>query len=260
MYEKKDLLNALEDVGVDEKSVVFMHSSLLHLGRSGVDFKDFESLIFSHFGDDFSLCVPTFSYSFCKCKLYHYKESKSENLGSLTEILRLSDNQIRLNHPIQSISILGKIKNLANKIICKNAFFDEGIFGELLKQDAKLLFLGASIQAASLVHYSELRKNVAYRYKKEFSGICKFKDDLAPLSSYELFVRDERTNPMLDLSVILKELKRQNAVSETRLGNGLVFSVSFKDFVKTTDEILENDEFALVNDKNIRRFYEKSNV
>ena len=76
----------------------------------------------------------------------------------------------RTPHPMQSLAVVGRYAaDLAGRDT-PSAFDPGSAFERMLELDFKLLLLGADIQAVSMLHYSEQRADVPYRYWKDFTG------------------------------------------------------------------------------------------
>jgi aminoglycoside N3'-acetyltransferase len=118
----------------------------------------------------------------------------------------------------------------------------------MLQLDFKLLLLGADIQAASIVHYSEQRAEVPYRYWKDFTGKVKHNGEWFT-KTYPMFVRDMEMNPELKLAPIQYALEAQGQWRATELNYGQVAACHLRDFVTTTDALLAIDPWALVANK-----------
>ena len=113
----------------------------------------------------------------------------------------------------------------------------------------KLLLLGAGVQAVSMVHYSEQRLSVPYRYWKEFTGQVKTPDGGWQTRTYRMFARDLEINPQLDLSPIQGSLQQRGQWRSVPVNYGQVAACRLRNFVQATDDLLAKDPWALVGSR-----------
>jgi aminoglycoside N3'-acetyltransferase len=137
---------------------------------------------------------------------------------------------------MQSIAALGAAAaDLAGRDT-PSAFDDGSAFARMLELDFKLLLLGADVQAASIVHISEQRAGVPYRYWK-------------PFGAHKMFVRDLDLDPQLKLAPIQAALERNGQWRSVALNLGRVSCCRLADFVAAADALLAVDPWALVANK-----------
>ena len=87
-------------------------------------------------------------------------------------------------------------------------------------------------------------------YEKKFSGICK--QEKQEKQNYTYYVRDLTLEPTLSLDRLYQNLKDENILQETNLGNGKIFSFRANDLIKCGGEMLEEDPYSLVKIKDKR--------
>src|SRR5690606_26565516 len=151
-------------------------------------------------------------------------------------------------HPMQSVAALGAAAEALAGRDTASAFDDGSAFDHMLQADFKLLLLGADIQAASMVHYSEQRAAVPYRYWKEFPGQVHVAGEWQP-RSYRMFVRDMDLNPQLRLAPIQAALQASADWQAVQLNHGSLAVCRLQDFVTATDALLRVDPWALVTNR-----------
>ena len=113
------------------------------------------------------LILPTFNYQFPSCKVYDADKSISQ-VGHISEFYRTEKAQWRTNDPMFSVAGT-RHRSIQNKLEI-NSFDNESIFSELVKCNAYILFYGASLSSATIIHHAEYLSNVKYRYWKKFHG------------------------------------------------------------------------------------------
>ena len=132
MLTKKDLEKVINSSNIKKGEIIFCHSDLSKL--KNINFKHsllpktiFEYLL-KKIGNNGTLIVPTFTYSFCNKKIFDTKNFKTF-CGSLSNYVKNQRNSKIYLDPNVSVAIIGKYANFfsANPTInsyAKNSFFD----------------------------------------------------------------------------------------------------------------------------------------
>ncbi len=244
----KQLKEALLDVGVEDGDGLLIHSALQFLGQPDGGSQLYLDVIEEVLGDDGTLAVPTFTFAFARGEDFDPGKSPSEHMGVFSELVRLDERAMRTNHPMQSLALLGKYSEKLAALESFSAFDDGSAFDRMLELDFKLLLLGADVQAASIVHYSEQRANVPYRYWKDFNGRV-LNDGAWQKHKYRMFVRDLEIDPQLKLAPIQERLVSKGQWSAVDLNYGKLALFGLKDFVVACDELLTMDPWALISNR-----------
>lgn len=239
------LRQALQAVGIQAGDGLLVHSALHPLGRPQGGLEMVLATLRELIGEEGTLAVPAFNFAFARGEDYDPYATPSQGMGAFSEFVRTQPKVLRTAHPMQSLALLGKhAKALAVPDTC--SAFDQGsAFERMLQLDFKLLLLGADIQAASMVHYSEQRANVPYRYWKDFHARVHLGGQWLP-KKYLMFVRDEQYQPQLRLSPIQERLQAAGQWRQAPLHFGQVAACHLADFVTATDALLAADPWALV--------------
>ena len=80
-YSKKDILIALRNAGIDKSDDILVHSNLGFFGKldgnkESVDYcQSFAEAIFDIIGEEGTLIVPTFTYSFCWNEIFDLEKT-----------------------------------------------------------------------------------------------------------------------------------------------------------------------------------------
>jgi aminoglycoside 3-N-acetyltransferase len=168
------IVAALEKVKAPDAKVLYMHTGLTfgttnpELGRQRLLAHLFE--LIAGLGVP-TLCVPTFTFSFCNGEDYHIQHSRSR-MGALNEYIRKLPGAVRSIDPLLSVALVGKdldlVRGLGKNSIGENSTFDKL---HLRGATAKFLFFGASLsECFTYTHYVEERLAVPYRYNRTFTG------------------------------------------------------------------------------------------
>jgi len=218
------LLRLLERVKAPEARVLYMHTGLtfgspnLELGRQGL-LKILGELILS-MGVP-TLCVPTFTFSFCNGEDYNVQNSRSR-MGALNEYIRKLPGTIRSVDPLMSSALIGADRDLVENL-GKNSIGCNSTFDKLHRRGSsvKFLFLGTTVsECFTYTHYVEEQRNVSYRYNRSFSGKIT-SDGQTWEDEYALFVRYRgvvpSSNQMLERSLLAKGALRKEACGESSI-------------------------------------------
>lgn len=239
------LQESLERIGIQSGDGLLVHSALQLLGRPEGGLPLYWDVIQAVIGEAGTLAVPAFTFVFARGGDYEPAGTPSEGMGVFSEFVRQQPDALRTPHPTQSLAVLGKhAADLADRDT-PSAFDDGSAFDRMLELDFKLLLLGAGIQAASMVHYSEQRAEVPYRYWKEFSGRVKTASGWET-RRYRMFVRDLDLDPQLRLAPIQAVLESRGQWRGQRLNFGVLAACRLRDFVTATDDLLAEDPWTLV--------------
>ena len=192
-----------------------------------------------------TIAVPTFNFDFCSGKRYDPLSTPAVGMGAFSEYIRGLPATHRTRHPMQSIAVIGKdAEDLANRDTL-SAFDPGSAFKRMLELDYKLLLLGADIQAVSMLHYSEERAEVPYRYWKDFIGEVRTPDGWRTLT-YRMYVRDLEIDPQIELYPVQKLLEDDGQWSSFPINYGQVSLCRLTDFVSAVDRFLVKDPWSLV--------------
>lgn len=251
----EQVLDVLRRVGVRSGDGLLVHTAIQFLGRPQGGVGMYLEALSAALGlpAQGTLALPAFNFGFARGQAYDPANTPAEGMGVFPEFVRQQPGTLRTHHPMQSLAILGKHAEELARCDTPSAFDLNSAFERLLELDFKLLLLGADIQAASIVHYSEQRANVPYRYWKSFQGqILTSQSDgkkVAAERTYRMFVRDLELDAHLDLHPIQYALQQKGQWSTANLNYGAVSLCHLQDFVRATDELLAVDPWVLVGNR-----------
>jgi aminoglycoside 3-N-acetyltransferase len=248
VLHREDLIATLQAVGVKRGDGLLVHSALQVLGHPAGGLQMYLDVLQETIGSDGTIAVPTFTFTFHKGEDYDPDTTPSKGMGSFSEFVRAHPQSKRTSHPMQPLSILGFHANELVRRDTLSAFDDGSAFDRMLQLEFKLLLLGADIQAASIVHYSEQRADVPYRYWKEFTGRVKQDGDWHQ-RTYRMYVRDLQIDAELRLLPIQKVLETRKQWRSCPLNYGAIACCKMRDFVSSTNSLLSRDPWALVASK-----------
>ena len=241
----EQIYQSLYSLGIKPGDGVLVHSAIQFLGMPKNGVADYAQAFFEclgvKLGDNAAsfgtLAVPTFNFDFAKGQPYDAKKTPSKGMGVFSEYIRKLPQTVRTRHPMQSFALVGKKAVEIAQYATPGAFDEGSAFEQMVRQNFKLVLLGADIQAVSAVHYSEQRFNVPYRYWKEFSGKVKF-DNHWETNTFRMFVRDLNINPQLIFAPIQNLLIKKGLWAERSLNYGKISLCFLKDFIQACNELL----------------------
>ena len=252
-YSKSDLVKALKKIGLKEGNLVFIHSSMFHLGRleNGNSSENISRIVFDSFfevlGPTGTLLVPTYTYSFCKGESFDVKNTPS-SIGAFTEFFRNQNGAIRSADPIFSVSGIGpKSKTILNNLP-KSCFGEDSVYDRITKLNGKLCLIGLGLSGATYRHYVDQKMNIPARFSKYFSGKI-LEDGNERTETWEYFVRYLSENCYPDPEVMEKNLKKANANNvwkKAKVGRGEILSINCIDFLKLMERELKKDPWFSV--------------
>jgi aminoglycoside 3-N-acetyltransferase len=238
-----DIRAALEHVQAHDCQVLYMHTGL-SFGLPNPDLSRGE-LLFAIYQAIRSLatptlCVPTFTFSFCNGEPYDSVHSKSR-MGMLNEFIRRQPEAIRSVDPLMSATVVGHDRDLAENLghesIGANSTFDK----LSRRKGVKFLFLGVSLgDCFTYMHYLEWVAGVAYRYDREFTGRIthagKTYDD-----TYRLFVRYQNVKPNEASYAYEQLLKNRGLLRVAALGDNFIGCIGEPEARSVYFELLRQD-------------------
>lgn len=251
---KEQIYRALQAVGIQAGDGVLVHSALQYLGApiGGVEiyYQAVCEALGIHpgvgvAGAQGTLCVPTFNFGFARGEAYDPQATPSQGMGAFSEYVRTRPEARRTPHPMQSLAVVGAwAEDLAGRDT-PSAFDPGSAFERMVELDFKLLLLGADVQSISILHLSEQRCGVPYRYWKEFTGLYKTAQGWER-RTYRMFARDLEIDAHIELYPVQRALQSQGKWRAVPLNYGQVASCRLVDFVATVDQFLQKDPWALV--------------
>lgn len=193
----KSMLETLLSIGADKCDVLYIHTAL-SFGQPNPQLKKSAMLgellnVIKALGVK-TVCMPTFTFSFCNGLDYNPATSASR-MGVLNEFFRKQEGVIRSADPLMSVALMGEDKDLVTgvgHVSCgENSTFDK-----LRHRDnVKFLFLGPKIgDCLTYMHYMEWLYTVDYRYNRVFRGNVTVGDKTS-VEEYALFVRYKSVIP-----------------------------------------------------------------
>lgn len=247
-----DFIKALKNAGIKKGDTVCVHSQIFSFGKSLLPKKEILNtlvlILKNAVGDEGTILMPTFSYSYCKGEVYDVEKSKSD-VGILTEYFRMLPDVERTMHPIFSFAVWGKRKQEFLDLPV-TSFNSDSVYGRLKECNDKLVLLGAPL-GYTYYYLAEEYVQVSHRYYKDFKGITKTKEgiyeSIVPYYVRKLDRRSTESERKINNYLFEKEL--QQSVS---LGHGSITVANMHPvFDSLVKKLTENESFFLREDENV---------
>lgn len=180
----KNLEKNLIKIGIKRKDTVYLG---VNLGQAFKFYKDeiFQNsslnnaretcsklvfrAIMDRVGPEGTIICPTFSFNFIKTKIFNIYKSKSD-LGYFENFFLNQKKIIRSHHPIYSIAVWGKNKEIINP--CGGfSFGANSPFSNFIKYNVKFLNVGIKwIDTCTYLHHLEHLNGINHRFYKPTIG------------------------------------------------------------------------------------------
>ncbi len=245
-----DLKDILHKLDIQKNDTICIHSEIFKFGQFANDPKQCIEKIIDCFkeivGEDGTILMPTFTYSYCKQKDYD-KINSASTMGVLTEVFRKQANVVRTNDPLFSFAVFGKNKDKYLKNL-HSSFGPDNVYEILKKEKGKIVLFGTNNFGYTFSHYLEEYHNVPYRFFKTFSGVTIFEDGSRKNTSIEYFVRRLDEPSILIVETQKDILKKASAYKELSFGNSCIVCIDTQKYFDATSKVLEKDKYALLKE------------
>lgn len=243
---QSQLVTLLNSLGIQPGDNLLVHSAIQFLGQPENGIETYLQALQTATGQQGTIAVPTFNFGFARGERFDRQSTPAQGMGVFSEYIRQQPEARRTPHPLQSLAILGPLAEQLASLDTPGAFDPGSAFEKMLALDFKLLLLGADVQAVSMIHYSEQRAGVPYRYWKDFQGEVRL-DQEWQTRTYRMYARDLELDPQLDLHLVQQLLQQRGQWQAVRLNYGWISTCRLRDFVAAADQLLAEDPWALVS-------------
>ena len=248
----KTMIETLLSLGADKCDVLYIHTAL-SFGQPNPDLKKSVMLcellnVIKSLGVK-TVCMPTFTFSFCNGLDYNPATSVSR-MGVLNEFFRKQEGVIRSADPLMSVALMGEDKDLVSgigHISCgENSTFDK-----LRHRDnVKFLFLGPKIgDCLTYMHYMEWLYSVDYRYNRVFRGNVTI-GDKSSVEEYALFVRYKSVIPNASSYDYEQKMYNNGTAFIAPCGDGTISIVDEKNASVEYKKCLDENPYYFVDFEN----------
>ncbi len=253
---KKNLENIkikkiLDSFFFPKKSIFFIHTDITNyytISKNWLEKCNNLNNFLSSYFKDHTILLPTFTYSFCKTKIFDKNKSPSE-VGIFTEYFRNQKNVKRTGHPIFSVAGKGPAINTLINNLGSSSTGDGSIFERLKVFDSYIIFFGSGfLESCTFLHYIEQSAKVSHRYSKYFNGRVIDKGG-EQKGTWEFYVRNTEVFQFKEWSKnpqIEKDLKKNKILVEKKVGNLKISYCSARElFQYVIKKISSNENYIL---------------
>ena len=191
---QQQVIHSLQKLGISPGDGLLVHSAVQFLGQPVGGVGMYLEALLTVIGSQGTLAAPAFNFAFAKGEAYDLEHTPSVGMGAFSEFVRQHPLAMRTSHPMQSLAVIGRYAEDLAQRDTPSAFDPGSAFERMLDLNFKLLLLGADERAISILHYSEQRAQVPYRYWKEFHGKVRRGDGWEE-RFYRMYVRDLELDP-----------------------------------------------------------------
>ncbi|MBM7568387.1 AAC(3) family N-acetyltransferase [Paenibacillus sacheonensis] len=154
MHTKQTLLRDLENMRIDPRGTLFVHSSYKAIGpvEGGPD-TVLDAL--TEYMQDGLLALPAHTWSYINGSNPRFNVQDSATcVGILTELFRKRPGVLRSLHPTHSVCALGRdaADFIAGNELCDTPCGRQSSYGKLLDREATILFIGVDLCKNTFIH------------------------------------------------------------------------------------------------------------
>ena len=249
----KSMVETLLSIGADKCDTLYIHTAL-SFGQPNPQLK--KSALLNELLNVIkalrvrTVCMPTFTFSFCNGLDYNPAKSASR-MGVLNEFFRKQEGVIRSADPLMSVALMGEDKDLVTgvgHVSCgENSTFDK-----LRHRDnVKFLFLGPKIgDCLTYMHYMEWLYSVDYRYNRVFRGNVTIGDKTS-MEEYALFVRYKSVIPNTASYDYEQKMYDNGTAFIAQCGDGTISIVDEKNASVEYKKCLDENPYYFVDCENV---------
>lgn len=248
-YNRSQMGKALEEAGLKRGDVVFSHSNVGYFGypeegrTPEAVFRTILDAFLDVIGEEGTLVVPTFTYSFPKQQPFNPDHTPSD-CGVFTEMLRRHPGACRSCDPIFSVAALGRLAKELTANVPLECFGKDSFWDRFLRQEGIICNLNFDA-GSTFIHYVERCLNVPYRYDKLFTGVL-IKNNRASKSAAIFFCQDFSNPDTVSVFEPFDELaKRKKALQFVPVGRGAIVTIRAADVYRLIEEELKENPWFL---------------
>jgi aminoglycoside 3-N-acetyltransferase len=247
-YTARDILYALSSVGIRRGDSLFLHSNIGFFGKlDGATTQReyagaFLATLREAVGENGNICLPTFTYSFCKGEFFDPAVTSAAPMGILAEHARTSPGAVRSHDANFSIAVIGKDADMLTCAAPDHSFGPDSFWERFLHLDGKVCNFNYDA-GSTMLHYFEKLYRVPYRFDKPFSGKL-IVDGQTQDRTFIHFVRHlDRSEWDTSMSKFHEAAEEAGILSKAALGRGGIVALNTTDMAKLISERLDRTPY-----------------
>ncbi len=234
---KKDILKALQYVGLGEGQTVMVHTSLSSLGFVCGGAQVIIEALLETVGNKGTIMMPTQSWKNLDPEpgvhweepqewwqtirdnwpAYDKRITPTNTMGAVAEMFRSWQGACRSDHPARSVAAVGKYAEyLTENHDLSNIFGEGSPIGKLYELDGYVLLIGVGYEKNTSIHLADVRANYPEKHNvTEHSAVLE--NGIRVWKAYDtLYVDGE------DFTEIGDAFEHMNKVKKVTLGNAVI--------------------------------------
>ncbi|MFC1510874.1 DUF4910 domain-containing protein [Candidatus Margulisiibacteriota bacterium] len=254
-YSYFDILRALRASGIEKGDTVFFTTGLGMLGLPPVAVDSQEKLnkmfleaINEVLGEDGTILVPTYSYTFGKSSLKNLAvfdpQRTPAEIGSFPNYFLKQPGVIRSIDPMVSIAGCGPRAKEFLEDLPAASYGKGSPFSRLVKTDAKCCSLGLGPNWVPFIHYADWLYQVPFRYDKFFYGLLREGDATKPLA-WVYSVRILAQESIADAHKVGRLAEEAGIWQQASLGRARIYTARCRDYFDFICTYLTKDKWTL---------------
>ena len=260
-YEKNDVIECFKKLKLKKGDTVYVNPELFRFGsikdiqsRNNY-YKFFTHLILDKIGKGGTIAINSYTFQTLRYGKPFIHEKTVSSSGGLSEYIRKMKGALRSEHPVFSVCSIGKNKKFLCKKNSQNNYGSGSPYDRFLKLNGKILNLGMDFHINPFLHHLEFVCAAPYMYNK-LTRVKYYKNSKKINKDYVSAVGYLDLERKHNLSILAKDLKKNNFIQSERLGNGYVHLYSAKKYCLILKKILEKNILALVRNVKFKKgFY-----
>jgi aminoglycoside 3-N-acetyltransferase len=238
-----DLMRTMELVDAHKSKILYIHTGLsFGIPNPALQKNDILEILLQTILELEvpTICVPTFTFSFCNGEVFDLERSKSK-MGSLNEYIRKQPQAIRSIDPLMSVALIGEDIDLAEGVGHESIGENSTFYKLHFRNNVRFLFLGVRLgDCFTYMHYIEKFLNADYRYDREFTGKI-ILDDRFYEDTFKLFVRYRNILPGNGSYFYEDLLVNKGKAKKFPCGDSFITSVEETSAFEVYQEMYNND-------------------
>lgn len=239
--EIHNIIEALNEAGIEEGDNILVHSSLSSLGHVNGGARTVIRALQDAVGNTGTVIMPSFScFEDRHGEFGQWWDPKTSNVytGIISQLFWQQPGVLRSNHPTHAVAAWGKKKHFFTDNHCidgdRTSFWGSGAFAstspwqKFIDSNIKCVMLGCSFNVMTLCHHIETFIVEQDRKRLNAQKQSKFLDGLRHSYFFE-----EGVWPDINRYQAGHEVIKNKQVNTTRLGQGAIQAISASDYFAT---------------------------
>lgn len=252
-YDLNDIKTSFSKLPIKSGENIYICPELFRFGlfknaNKNSYYSSFYNEIKKKIGSKGTILINTYTFQVLRYSEKFIYEKTTSSSGEFSEFIRKLNGAVRSEHPVFSVSAIGK----KSKFFCTNNSFhnygEESPYSRFLKVGGKILNLGMDYHLNPFLHVAEYNIGVPYLYNK-LTKVKYYKNKKIKNKIYSTAVRYLNLNLRGEFQLLRKELKKLK-IYRSKLGSGFIYLYDANEYYDTVIKVLNNN-FLNISKKNI---------